>query len=514
MSKSYYDLLNEISADELYDGLLGYGFFAEKLPPVFTTVQFLDYCKPNKTFKKKKELRSNDYDYIAFSSVRNINVPRIMGIPTPFQYANLCAELRDDWKALLKHFEDNTAGQSYPVSRIHIRKIYDKETKELKPWLFEMNYKNWKKDGSPEDDLLIVDSKASRYIVHADISTCFPSIYTHSIPWAAVGKEQAKKDAGDAKKWYNRIDTACQRLKNWETHGLIIGVHASNLIAEIILVVVDKNLYDRGFRFVRNIDDYDCYVDDYQKAQEFLNALEYELRQFDLPLNHKKTMIEELPKANTEHWIHKLKSAKLISDKGNTTYIEVNSFIDTLIKLSDENGDSAVIKYGIKQLSGLKDISDSGQIAGRKRIMHLSVLYPYLLPLMEEYVFNRFGVDTNEMQDYVNALYRDSLRISNYEGVCYSIFFALKYDCEINSIECQELINIGDCLVLLFAWLYYRKRPGSEIQMLEAEALRLRDVNVGRYWLFVYEVLNELDLPVGDWQNMKKAGISFIVEEI
>lgn len=118
------------------------------------------------------------------------------------------------------------------------------------------------------------------------------------------------------------------------------------------------------------------------------------------------------------------------------------------------------------------------------------------------------------MQDYVNALYRDSLRISNYEGVCYSIFFALKYDCEINSIECQELINIGDCLVLLFAWLYYRKRPGSEIQMLEAEALRLRDVNVGRYWLFVYEVLNESYLPVGDWQNMKKAGISFIVEEI
>jgi len=113
VSKSYYDLLNEISADELYDGLLGYGFFAEKLPPVFTTVQFLDYCKPNKTFKKKKALRSNDYDYIVFSSVRNINVPRIMGIPTPFQYANLCADLRDDWKELLKHFEDNTAGQSY-----------------------------------------------------------------------------------------------------------------------------------------------------------------------------------------------------------------------------------------------------------------------------------------------------------------------------------------------------------------------------------------------------------------
>ena len=50
--------------------------------------------------------------------------------------------------------------------------------------------------------------------------------------------------------------------------------------------------------------------------------------------------------------------------------------------------------------------------------------------------------------------------------------------------------------------------------MLEAEALRLRDVNIGRYWLFVYEVLNEVDLPVGDWQNMKKAGISFVTTDI
>ena len=46
-----------------------------------------------------------------------------------------------------------------------------------------MNYSNWKTDGTPEPDLLI----GKKYIVKADISTCFPSIYTHSIPWALVG---------------------------------------------------------------------------------------------------------------------------------------------------------------------------------------------------------------------------------------------------------------------------------------------------------------------------------------
>ena len=55
-----------------------------------------------------------------------------------------------------------------------------------------MNYKNWYLDGNPELDLLIQKNEINRYLVKADISTCFPSIYTHSIPWAIVGKQQSK----------------------------------------------------------------------------------------------------------------------------------------------------------------------------------------------------------------------------------------------------------------------------------------------------------------------------------
>jgi len=94
----------------------------------------------------------------------------------------------------------------------------------------------------------------------------------------------------------------------------------TNLLSEIILVVVDKNLYDAGFRFVRHVDDYDYYVESYEKAQQFLNRLEYELRQFDLPLNYKKTKIEELPISSTKHWKHKLKAVPMTGDNGHTTY--------------------------------------------------------------------------------------------------------------------------------------------------------------------------------------------------
>ena len=503
--KTYYDFMNAISSDELYDGLLGYGLFAEKLPPVFTAEAFLTYCKTNTGFEKKPK------EYISYNTMRNINIPRIMGIPNPMQYEILCRTLKDNWPAIQQHFQDNTGSQLYKISRTHIRKIHDKETHELKPSLFEMNYDNWRTDGTPENDLLVQKPSAARYVVHADISTFFQSIYTHSLPWALVGKDVAKADRSK-RKWFNKIDAACQNVKYGETHGLLIGPHTSNLLSEIILVVVDKKLYDEGFRFVHHVDDYDCYVESYEKAQQFLNRLEYELRQFDLPLNYKKTKIEELPISSTKHWKHRLNSVQMVSDKGRTTYTEVNHYIDIAIQLAHEENDSAVLKYAIKALSGNKEISKNGKKAAGKRLIHLAILYPYLLPLMEQYVFLPYGVTTDDIKGFSEALYSDSFRVSNYEGVMYSIYFSLRYGFEIDNIDCDKLIETDDCLCLLFAWLYYKDKGGAELIALEQEAKSLSSTALDRNWLFCYEVLNASDLPEGDWRALKNAGVSFLAE--
>ena len=37
--------MNELSSDELYEGLLGYGLFNDKLPPFLTSKVFFDYCQ-------------------------------------------------------------------------------------------------------------------------------------------------------------------------------------------------------------------------------------------------------------------------------------------------------------------------------------------------------------------------------------------------------------------------------------------------------------------------------------
>lgn len=217
MSKNYSDYMKEITADELYKGLLAFGLFTEKLPPVFTSEPLYNYA-PVQPFSNKA------HGFIFYESMRDINVPRPLGIPNPMAYQRLCECLRDHWAEIQLHFAKQTKGNSHKISRIHIRKQKDTET------LFKMNYKNWRTDDSPVPGILI----GKKYMVSADISTCFPSMYTHSLCWALMGKDNAKKNRNQ-KFWPNELDRHCMNLRSGETHGFLIGPHTSNLLAEIIL---------------------------------------------------------------------------------------------------------------------------------------------------------------------------------------------------------------------------------------------------------------------------------------
>lgn len=205
--KTYSEYQNEITSDQLYKGLLVHGMFAEKLPPIFSMESFWDYIQ-----NTNPQFSGNDHDYVYFESMRNNGIPRQYGIPVPMAYSRLCRALKDYWSNIQDHFQAQTKNQPFKVSRIHIRKIKNTEK------IFQMNYKKWWVDPEPTTDLLL----GKKYVVKSDISTCFPSIYTHSISWALVGKEYAKANRGQ-KHWFNKIDKMCRATKSGETHGVLIG---------------------------------------------------------------------------------------------------------------------------------------------------------------------------------------------------------------------------------------------------------------------------------------------------
>lgn len=511
MEKTYCDFMDEISADELYEGFLAYGFFSEKIPPVFTSVPFFDYCETQSV-----PFKAGWNEYISFRTMRNIGIPRLMGIPNPFKYQRLCAELRDDWELIRNHFRNQTAGHAYRISRIHIRKEFGEK------FIFKMNYKNWRVDGNPESDLLIHDRGVSRFLAMADISTCFPSVYTHSLPWALAGKAIAKKTIGKDI-WYNRIDSACSDMRNGETHGLLIGPHASNLLSEIILTVVDEKMYKSGYRYVRNIDDYACYVSSHEEAQRFFRELEEALREFDLSLNHKKTKIIELPFGIEKSWKHQMNSLPDTGKSGQVEYPQVNTYIDTALRLAVDAGDFAIINYAIKKLNGI-NLSHNGKKLAASRFMHMAVLYPYLLPLMEEYVFTPYNVTRDQIKTFADTVFEDAMKINDYESICYAIYFAVKYEFELKSfsddyIRAQNhIIDSKDCIAMIMTWIYFMQknhwnRTATQVKPLNKVAKELKATDMDRYWLFCYEALTSGSLS-GEWKMLKEADVSFIRKDI
>lgn len=496
--KRYSDFSDEISPSEIYEGLLGYGLFSEKLPPIFTSEEFYDYC-----LNQPSVFSDKPRPHVFYESMRNTNVPRQLGIPDPRAYQLLCKCISDNWDKIQTHFKQKTQTQKHTVSRIHIRKMDGTKA------LFKMNYENWRIDGTPEPDLLI----GSKYIVHADISTCFPSIYTHSIPWALVGKDTAKAKRKKTE-WFNQIDHAVQYCKFGETHGVLIGPHASNLIGEIILSSIDEELTGR-WQYIRNIDDYTCFVKSHEDAQEFLVELSASLRKYDLILNHKKTEISALPMAMTEKWIRQIGNPDFYLKNGIMDYIGVRSYLDSVIEIMQKNKEnSAILNYAIKALPADK-LSQNAKDLCVKTIFHLCLMYPYLLQIMDTYVFDRFDVPIDQIKELTNLIYSQELCNKNYDGVCYSLFYALKYGFTIDSVVSQDAMNSDSCLFRLLAYLYFKKNNiASEITAMENLALTLSkdECDFSQNWIFVYEVLSQNNLT-GEWKDLKTGGVSFLKKE-
>lgn len=212
-----------------------------------------------------------------------------------------------------------------------------------------MNYRGPKRFEYEEDE--IRSMIGARYFVQADISNCFPSMYTHSIPWAIHGRQKAKKDrsillAG------NLLDKVTQNVRDGQTNGLLIGPHSSNIISEIILTCIDAAMLNKNYlAAIRYIDDYKHYAKTYSKAEEFIRELTVQLREYELVLNEKKTKIFPMPVPHDKDWVRELRLLNVQMPKdGSIRFSTVRSFMESALHISQREQNSPVLNYAIKMI--------------------------------------------------------------------------------------------------------------------------------------------------------------------
>lgn len=493
--------MNEITPDELYDRLIQYGLFSEKLPPIFDCSDFLKFCK-----KEKRPIFAQQwYPYAVFYSMKNVNIPRTIGIPAPMAHERVCACLKQNWSELQKFFSTVTSENTINISRIHIRKMHDTNA------LFKMNYSNWKTDGTPEPDI----SLGKKYLVKADISNCFPSIYTHAIPWAIATKNEAKNNVGDNTIWYNTLDLETRNSTNGETHGLLIGPHTSNILSELILCEIDRNLSNK-WEYTRKIDDYFCYVNSKDEAENFLIQLNYWLREYNLTINHKKTEIVELPIATAEQWANQIQDKIVYLEKFHpyVDYLEVQAIMDFCIELMHRNKDNAsILFYGIKVLSG-HNLTPNAKKYVEKAATSLGLNYPYIVPLLDQFVYAPYKTSFEDLKIYINRIFDRYISKDCFEAVSYAIYYSTKYNLVLENFNVETIISKNDCILSLCALIYcrhYNLRKSLDLLKKHAKSLKKNGDFIAQ-WPFTFECLT-VGLVEDSWKELKKDKVSFLKAE-
>ena len=496
--KTYADFINELSGEDVYAGLVSQGMLGDKLPPVLTSEPFFSYCRA-----KSHNFSGARHGWISYRYARNVGRYREYGIPCPFGYELLSRAIADHWDEIAAILSENTEGQAYKISRIHPRKQSENRR------IFEMGYKQWWADAEPLPAILI----GRRFVVNCDVSRCFPSIYTHAIDWAIRGRKSSKARCRE-KSWAHELDDKTSAITHGETHGLLVGPHSSNIQAELVMTTVDKNLYRRGYRFVRNIDDYICYTETRDEADEFVVELEKELARFRLSLNQQKTVIAELPNAVTQDWVHALRGFRFTGHP-RLHYKDVESFLDTAVSLMGESGgNQSVLLYAIKMLSG-KKLKSSARKYFADMASHLTCLYPYLVPSFEASVIVPTSMSEERIRAVAEILYSQAMAKRDYLTACYALYYGAKYKFRLDGVKADSALFSGDCLLMLFALLYTQENSVEDLRMALVEhaeqlAADTDDEVFDRYWLFAYEALPAEKLPDGDWRAIKKAGVSFV----
>ena len=148
--------------------------------------------------------------------------------------------------------------------------------------------------------------------MNTDISDCYSSIYTHTIPWALHGERVIKDDflhPSTPKKKYlgNDIDKTIQSMQFSQTNGIPQGSALMDFIAEIILGYADSILsfkiknYNRkesinkisDYYILRYRDDYRIFATNQETLIKIAKLLTETLFELNFKLNSQKTYISE-----------------------------------------------------------------------------------------------------------------------------------------------------------------------------------------------------------------------------
>lgn len=361
--------------------LISKGYFPKELPPVFTTAEFGEHVAPildeweiggvfkiknAKDFAEidgKKFKGKSGFSKLPEAEPETISKPKKMyerrniHITHPVPQALLVREIAENWHTIQKWL----SRQTYSEDEITVSDNHERAIKGI----------NFQLHRAKTD---FIEATAD-WLVKTDITRFYPSLYTHSIPWAAYGKEtvKIKRKVFDGS-LADRLDVLVRSCNRNQTIGIPIGPETSRIIAEIISSRIDCDFSNHilaGSKTKKTIDprtvdrlqdDWTVGTSSLDQAENVLSVITKCYREYGLEINGAKTSVTHLMKSEGLNWKSEI-AAFLSHRRGALHGGRLVEFLALCLRLQLETPSSPVLNYALAIIEGHKfSVDDLGVV--------------------------------------------------------------------------------------------------------------------------------------------------------
>jgi hypothetical protein len=487
--------------------LLEFGYFPRELPPIFSTASFAAELTNTSWIPSGIPRPSKA---MSFSLGRRGTLRRVLSIPNPEGFANLAHAVASNWTALQAHFARDKVSITSPTPGRSVGRAVDPR---------------FKLEAVPVRRA--ITRAGARYLVHGDVARFYPSIYTHTIPWAAHGKSIAKRRRRDRTLYGNLLDEAVRKCQDDQTVGIPIGPDTSLVLAELILSKVDAGL--RGVASAQNsfryIDDYEISCRTFREAEEALAALDAAVRAYELDLNADKSRIIELPTALYDPWKDSLAKFSFSAVTPAEDREEILRYFTLAFELRLQNPDAYVLNYAIGRLP-----VPAGRASNWRLIESLLLQCLKLEPGVTRYVVVALlraddvgrRLNRDRISETLSAHIEEHTPLGHNAEVAWALWGAVELGLALTKDAVSAISRTEDAIVALLA-LSARKLAPQVVQGLRTSVWRPRmcaDDLQGPHWLLAYEAnvqgwlpsVNTTDHVSTDpfFGPLKGSGVSFL----
>jgi hypothetical protein len=295
-------------------------------------------------------------------------------------------------------------------------------------------------------------SVGARYLLTTDIARYYPSIYTHSVPWALHGKTAARSDR-KFRLLGNRLDLWLRETQDKQTGGIPIGPDTSFLIAEVLGTAMDLRLQSKlpSLRGTRSIDDYYLYFPTVSDAEEALATLHEVAREFELEMNDPKTEVIQLPERLEPPWKSDLRTL-LIRDSGQPQATDLLTLFDRAFDHARNFPADSVLTYAAKQTLSASITEENWKFC-EALLLKAAIGEPSMLSVLVD-IYDKYAayhINSDALTAAIESICAYHAPLQQGNEVAWALWLAHKMNVNISKVVGDRIAKLDDDVVALVA---------------------------------------------------------------